>query len=56
MADIVLDEENEVNDFEPELSFENLQKAYDELLDDSKSLTSHYASLKKDFRKAIFGV
>ena len=46
MANIIPDE-----DYEPELTFENLRKAYDELLDDSKSLISHYASLKKDFQK-----
>ena len=51
MANIISDEETEVHDSEPNLTFENLQKAYDELLDDFKSLTSHYASLKKDFRK-----
>ena len=51
MVDIPSEEETEVSDFEPELTFENLQKAYDELLDDSQSLASHYASLKKNFRK-----
>ena len=56
MADIALDEETEVHDSKPKLTFENLQKAYDELLDDSKSLASHYASLKKEFSKTIFGV
>ena len=49
MADIVSEEETEVNDSKPELTFENLQKAYDELLGDSKSIASHYAYLKKDF-------
>ena len=49
MAGIVSYEKTEVNDYESELTFENLQKAYDELLDDSKSLASHYASLKKYF-------
>ena len=51
MADIVSEEETEVNDSDPALTFEILQNAYDELLDDSKSLASHYASLKKDFLK-----
>ena len=51
MADIVSNEETEVHDSEPKLTFEYLQKAYDELLDNSKSLASHYASLKKDYRK-----
>ena len=36
MADIVSDEEIEVIDFEPELSYDDFQKAYDELLDDSQ--------------------
>ena len=56
MDDIVSDEETKVNDFEHELTFENLQKAYDKLLDDSKSLASHYASLKKDFQKLFLEV
>ena len=34
MANII-SEEAKVPNFEPELSFEDLQKAYDELLDDS---------------------
>ena len=51
MADIISKKETKVSDSEPELTFENLQKAYDELLDDSQSLTSHYASLKKNFQK-----
>ena len=42
MANIIFEEETEVLDFEPELTFENLQKAYDELLDDSQLLASHY--------------
>ena len=51
MADIVFEEENEVLDFEPELLYDDLMKAYDELLDDSQTLASHYASLKKNFQK-----
>ena len=51
MVDIVSDEEIDVYDSEPKLTFENLQKAYDELLDNSKSLSSHYGSLKNDFHK-----
>ena len=35
MADIISEEETDVSDSEPELSSENLQKAYDKLLDDS---------------------
>ena len=35
MADIVSDEETEVTKTELELSYDDLQKAYDELLDDS---------------------
>ena len=35
IADIISEEETEVSDSELELIFENLQKAYDELLDDS---------------------
>ena len=42
MADIVSEEETEVLDSKPELSFSDLMKAYDELLDDSQTLTSHY--------------
>ena len=49
MVDIISKEETEVSGFEPKLTFENLQKAYDEFLDDSQSLASHYASLKKNF-------
>ena len=51
MADIISEEETEVFDSEPELTFENLQKAYDELVDNSKSLAFHYASLRKNFQK-----
>ena len=51
MADIISEEETEVSDSEHESTSENLQKAYDELLDDSQLLASHYASLKKIFQK-----
>ena len=51
MANIVLEEETEVSDSELELTLENLQKSYDDLLDDSQLLASHYASLKKNFQK-----
>ena len=51
MAHIVFEEKTEVLDFEPELSYDDIQKAYDELLDGSQTLTSHYASLKKIFQK-----
>ena len=53
MADIILEEEIEVCDFEPKLSYDDLQKAYDELLDDSQILASHYAFLKKKFSKTV---
>ena len=46
MVDIVSKEEIKVSDYELEPSFENLQKSYDDLLDDSQLLASHYASLK----------
>ena len=51
MADIVSEEEIEVFDSKPKLSYEDLHKTDDELLDDSQSLASHYASLKKNFQK-----
>ena len=51
IANMISEEETEVSDSEPELTFENLQKAYDELLDDSQSLASHYAALKKNCQK-----
>ena len=51
MADIVSDEEIEVMNYEPKPSYDDLQKAYDELLDNSQILSSHYASLKKTFQK-----
>ena len=38
VADIVSDEEIRVTDFEPERSYDDLQKAYDELLNDSQTL------------------
>ena len=41
MADIVSDEETGVIYSESELSYDDLQKAYDELLDDSRILSSH---------------
>ena len=44
VADIVFDEETEVMDSEAKFS-------YDELLDDSQALISHYVSLKKIFQK-----
>ena len=47
MAGIVSDKETNVIDSEPKFSYDDLQKAYDELLDDSQTLSSHYASLKK---------
>ena len=51
MADIVSKEEIEVLDSEPKLSYDDLQKAYDELLDDSQTRASHYTLLKKKFQK-----
>ena len=51
MADIVFEEENEVLDSEPGHLYDDLQKAYDELLDDSQTLASYYALLKKNFQK-----
>ena len=51
MADIVSKEEIEVLDSEPKLSYDDLQKAYDELLDDSQNLASNYALLKNNFQK-----
>ena len=51
MADIVSDEETEVILFEPELSYNDLQKAYNELPDDSQILSFHHASLNKNFQK-----
>ena len=51
MADIISEEETEVSDFELNITYENLQKAYDELLDNSQLLASHYTSLKKNFQK-----
>ena len=54
MADIVSEEENEVLDSELELSYGDLIKIYDELLDDSQIFSSHYALLKKNFRKLSF--
>ena len=50
-ADIVFDEETKVMPSELELSYDDLQKAYYEFLDDSQILSSHYASLKKNFQK-----
>ena len=51
MADIILEEETEVSDSKLESTSENLQKAYDVLLDDSQLLAYHYASSKKSFQK-----
>ena len=51
MADIVSKEETEVLDYEPKLLYNDLMKAYDELLDDSQILASHYASLRKNLQK-----
>ena len=51
MANIVSNEETEVMPSEPKLSYDDLQETYDELLDDSQILSSHYASLKKNFQK-----
>ena len=50
MTDIILEEETEVSDSKHESTSENLHKAYDELLDDSQLLASHYASVKKVFK------
>ena len=47
MVDIVSNEETEVIDSKSKFSYDDIQKAYDELLDDSQTLSSHYASLKK---------
>ena len=54
MANVVSDEETEVIDSEPELSYDDFQRAYDELLDDSQILSSHYVSLKKSHQKLSF--
>ena len=51
MTDIVSEEENEVSDSKLEPTFENLQKSYDDILDDSQLLAYHYASLNKKFQK-----
>ena len=51
MANIVSKKEIKVLDSEPELSYNDLIKAYDELLDDSQMLASHYALLNKNFQK-----
>ena len=51
MANIISDEETEVMDSEPEPSYDDLQKAYNELLDDSQMVSSHYFSLKNSFQK-----
>ena len=51
MVDIVSDEKIKVTLPKLELSYKNLQKAYEELLDDSQTLFSHYASLKKNYQK-----
>ena len=51
MADIVSNEETEITLPKPKISYEELQKAYDELLDNSQILSFHYASLKKSFQK-----
>ena len=53
MLDIVSNEETEVALPEPELSYKELQKAYDELLDDSQTLSFYYASLKKNFKNYL---
>ena len=50
MVDIVSNEETEVIDSKSKFSYDDIQKAYDELLDDSQTLSSHYASLKKSFQ------
>ena len=49
MPDIILEEETEVSDSDLEVTYENLQKAYDDLLDDSQFLAFHYASVKSNF-------
>ena len=51
MIDIIFEEKIEVLDSEPELSYDDFQKPYDELLDDSQRLACHYALLKKNFQK-----
>ena len=51
VIDIVSDEETEVLNYEPEPSYDDLQKAYDEPLDDSQILFSNYAFIKKTFQK-----
>ena len=51
MANIISKEETEVSDSKLEVTSKNLQKAYDDLLDDFQLLASYYASLKKNFQK-----
>ena len=51
LADIISEEETKVSDSKLESTSKNLQKAYDDLLDESWLLASHYASLKKSFQK-----
>ena len=54
MIDIVSNAETKVIEIGPKPSYDDLQKAYDELLDDSQTLASHYASLKKSFQNCPF--
>ena len=49
MADIVSDKETKVMNFEPEPSYDDLQKAYDELMDDSQMLSSYYSKVFKNY-------
>ena len=53
MANIVSKEETKISDSKLELTLKNLQKSYDDLLDDSQLLASHYASLKKIFLETV---
>ena len=53
MVDIVSNEEIDVMDFEPKPSYDDLKKAYDELLRDSQTLSFHYSFLKKSFQKIV---
>ena len=44
------DEDTKVEIFEPQLSYDELSNAYDELLNDSRSMSSQYAMLKRSFK------
>ena len=54
IAYIVFEEETKVTLPNPKFSYHELQKAYDELLDDFQTLSSHCASLEKSFQKLSF--